>query len=155
MTLRGRARKALLSLHVGTSVALIGTTSSVMLVAATASGAEAHAHFASLRVLVFALAIPLSFTSLITGVLLGVGTHWGVLRHGWVAAKLALQLGIILTGALAVRPWLDASLAATAAGAGPGPERWLIVAAGALNLAMAATAVGLGVFKPRRRVAPA
>jgi len=155
-----RARKAILSVHVAASVALVGTTASVAIVALTAAGsdraAEAHALYSALRTLVFGLAIPFSFTSLITGVALGLGTHWGVLRHGWVAAKLALQLAIILTGALAVQPWLDHLLEASASGTGAalGAPRWELPLAGAFNLALALTAVGLAVFKPRRRLQP-
>jgi hypothetical protein len=152
-----RARKALLTVHVAASVAVIGTTASVAVLALTAAGAarpaEAHALYSAIQTLAFALAIPFSFISLITGVVLGLGTHWGVLRHGWVAAKLALQLAIILTGALAIRPWLDHVVEASAsvAGSGLGAERRLLLVAGALNLAFAVTAVGLAVFKPRRR----
>ncbi len=36
--------------------------------------------------------IPLSLATLGTGVLLGLGTKWGVLRHRWVTAKLLVIL---------------------------------------------------------------
>ena len=35
--------------------------------------------------------IPLSFAALLTGVALGVGTRWGVLRYPWTVAKLVLS----------------------------------------------------------------
>ena len=77
-----RARKAVLALHVGASVALIGVTGSVLIVALRAAGAdrasEAHALYTSAQMLAFALAIPFSLTSLATGVVLGLGTRWGV-----------------------------------------------------------------------------
>ena len=79
-----RARKAVLTLHVGVSVALIGVTGSVLIVALRAAGAdsaaEAHALYTSAQTLAFALAIPFSLTSLATGIVLGLGTRWGV-RH--------------------------------------------------------------------------
>jgi hypothetical protein len=103
-----RARKAVLTVHVGVSVALIGVTASVLIVALTAAGAEsagdAHALYSSAQTLAFALAIPFSLMSLATGLALGLGTRWGVLTYWWVTSKLALQLAIILTGALVVRP---------------------------------------------------
>ena len=45
-----------------------------------------------------------------------MGTRWGVLTYRWVTGKLALQLAIILTGALVVRPSVQALIDRTAAG---------------------------------------
>ena len=110
--LRPRARKAVLTLHVSVSVALIGVTASVLILALTAAGAEgagdAHALYSSVQTLAFALAIPFSLISLATGLVLGLRTRWGVLTYWWVTSKLALQLAIILTGALVVRPSVQA-----------------------------------------------
>lgn len=117
-------------------------------------GSDAHALYASIEALAFALAIPFSVISLASGIALGLGTHWGVLRHRWVAAKLALQVAIILTGALAVGP-LTARLADAAAAPGTlelGAARWLMPLAAAVNLTFALTAVGLSVFKPKGRL---
>ncbi len=36
--------------------------------------------------------VPLSFTALTTGLVLALGTHWGLLRHYWVVAKFLLAL---------------------------------------------------------------
>ena len=35
--------------------------------------------------------------TLVTGVLLSLGTKWGLLRHYWVATKLTLSVGVIVT----------------------------------------------------------
>ena len=123
-----------------------------LLAAGAGSAADAHALYSAVQVLAFALAIPFSFTSLATGIALGLGTHWGVLRHGWVVTKLALQVAIIATGALAIRPWVQHLIDASASSAqlDLGAARWELPLAGALNLVFAATAVGLAVFKPRR-----
>ena len=151
-----RARKAVLALHVGVSVALIGVTGSVLIVALRAAGAdraaEAHALYTSAQMLAFALAIPFSLMSLATGVVLGLGTRWGVLTHRWVAGKPALQLANILTGALVVRPSVQALIDRTAAGRPLGDVRWALSVAGAANLVFAVVAVGLAVFKPGGRV---
>ena len=65
------ARKAILTLHVSVSVALIGVTGSVLILALTAAGADgagdAHALYTSAQTLAFALAIPFSLASLATG----------------------------------------------------------------------------------------
>jgi hypothetical protein len=47
-------------------------------------------------------------------VLLGLATPWGVVRHAWVAAKLALLLGVILAGALVLGPGRRRCAAGTA-----------------------------------------
>lgn len=154
--LRPGARKAILALHVSASVALIGATASVLILATRAAGADraadAHALYTSVQTLAFALAIPLSLISLATGIALGAGSHWGVLTYRWVAGKLALQLAIIATGALVVGPSVQALVDASAAGRPLGAARWELSVAGAANLIFAVTAVGLAVFKPGGRV---
>ncbi len=150
------ARKAILTLHVSVSVALIGVTGSVLIVSLRAAGADssadAHALYVSAQTLAFALAIPFSLTSLATGLGLGLGTRWGVLRYWWVTGKLALQLAIILTGALVVRPTVQALIDRTDAGAALGAARWELTLAGVANLAFAIAAVALAVFKPGGRL---
>ena len=151
-----RARKAVLTVHVSVSVALIGVTASVLILALTAAGAEragdAHALYSSTQTLAFALAIPFSLTSLATGLVLGLGTRWGVLSYWWVTTKLALQLAIILTGALVVRPSVQALIDRSADGGPLGAARWELTVAGAANLTFAVAAVALAVFKPGGRL---
>ncbi len=96
-----RARKALLTLHIGASVALIGSGAGITALSLIAIGepaGDAHVIYTTARTLVFTLGIPLSFISLLSGIALGLGTRWGVLRHRWTAAKLGLQLAIIACG---------------------------------------------------------
>jgi hypothetical protein len=154
--LRPRARKAILALHVSVSVALIGVTGSVLILALTAASADragdAHALYSSAQTLAFALAIPFSLTSLATGIVLGLGTRWGVLTYWWVASKLALQLAIIVIGALVVRPSVQALIDRAADGRPLGAARWELAIAGAANLTFAVTAVALAVFKPGGRL---
>lgn len=151
-----RARKAVVTVHVGVSVALIGVTAGVLILTLTAAGADrasdGHALYSAAQTLAFALAIPFSLTSLATGLALGLGTRWGVLTYWWVTSKLALQLAIILTGGLVVRPTVQALIDRTAEGGPLGAARWELTIAGAANLTCAAAAVALAVFKPGGRV---
>jgi hypothetical protein len=143
-----RARKALLSLHIGASVALIGSgggITALSLIAVGEPAADAHVIYTAARTLVFTLGIPLSFISLLSGIALGLGTRWGVLRHRWVAAKLGLQLAIIACGGLVVRPAMESLID------GGGAE-WTMVAGAAFNTGCAMVAVGLAVFKPGGRL---
>ena len=94
MTLSPRIRRSVLTLHIVASVGLLGDVAAVLAVnlraAATADPAFATAAYDLLGMFSLVFGIPLSLVSLATGVILGLGTKWGVLRHVWVAAKLAL-----------------------------------------------------------------
>jgi hypothetical protein len=150
------ARKSILTVHVIAGVALVGITGTVMILSLMAAGAasstEAHALYRSAQVVALAMAIPFSLTSLATGIVLGLRTPWGVFRYRWVTAKLALQLGIILMGALVVGPTVEDLVQDAAAGRPLGSGRWQLAIAGGVNLLFAITAVGLSVFKPGGRL---
>ncbi len=45
---------------------------------------------------------PFSFGTLVSGIVLSLGTHWGLVRHYWVVAKLAINLATVLGGNLAI-----------------------------------------------------
>ena len=143
-----RARKALLTLHIGASVALIGSGAGITALSLIATGeraADAHVIYGAAETLVFTLGVPLSFISLLSGIALGLGTRWGVLRHRWTAAKLGLQLAIIACGGLVIRPAMESLIDG---GGGEGT----MVAGAAFNTACAMLAVGLAVFKPGGRL---
>jgi Predicted integral membrane protein (DUF2269) len=156
-----RARRLVLTLHVISSVGLVGSSAGVLILALSAAATDqtvaAHALYTTMRTAVFAVAVPLSFIALGTGIALGLGTKWGVLRHGWVTAKLALLVLVILTGALVVRPSMDHVIAATSAPAPAakpdlGAAEWEPVAAAASNIVMVVVAVALAIFKPGGRL---
>ncbi len=92
-----------------------------------------------------AFGIPLSFTALLSGIALGLGSKWGVLRYPWVTTKLVLLVTTILNGALVVGPGSE-RMAHGPAGLGT-----LLVAAGGYSVAALATATVLSVYKPGRR----
>jgi hypothetical protein len=144
-----RARKALLTLHIGASVALIGSGAGITalsLIATGESAADAQVIYSAAETLVFTLGVPLSFISLLSGIALGLGTRWGVLRHRWTAAKLGLQLAIIACGGLVIRPAMESLID------GGDAAQWTMVAGAAFNTACAMLAVGLAVFKPGGRL---
>ena len=88
--------------------------------------------------------IPLSIGALVTGVLLGLGTKWGVFRYPWVTAKLLLVVSVMLVGGLVIGPAQDAIL--TRGGNDVGP----LIRAAAYDVAALALATILSVFKPGR-----
>jgi hypothetical protein len=144
-----RLRRAVLTTHIVASVGLLGDCA-VLLATAVRASATSDAQLAAsayelMSMLSLVFGIPLSFASLATGLALGLGTKWGVLRHRWVTAKLLLNISVILVGALVIGP----SEAAMVDGRG-GRETVLIVAAAYQVLALC-LATGLSVYKPRRR----
>jgi hypothetical protein len=144
-----RARRALLTCHIVAGVGLLGSVAGVLAIniraAATTDAALAASSYELLAMLTLAFGIPLSFTSLISGVLLGLATPWGVLRYAWVIAKLGLVIGVILVGALVLGPGTDAMRH------GNGGAEARLIAGAAYDVAALTLATGLSVFKPRRR----
>lgn len=147
--LRPSARRALLSLHIIAGVGLLGSVAAVLAInvraASTADPDLAASSYELLAMFTLLFGIPLSLTALGTGVLLGLGSVWGVVRHAWVAAKLALLIGVILVGALVLGPGTEAMRS------GDGGAEARLIAGSAYDVIALMVATGLSVFKPRRR----
>jgi hypothetical protein len=158
--LRPGPRKAITTVHVIAAVALLGNQAALLVLALTAaltSGASLqHASYELMRILVFALEIPLAVTTLASGVVLAVRTKWGLFQHYWIIGSLGLLLATALIGIAAIRPWTEQMIAATdpqAAVAAPLPAaRWLLAGGLALAITALVTATGLGIYKPRGRI---
>jgi len=144
-----RARRAVLTVHIAASVGLLGDSAGFLAVAlrgATTGDPElAAACWQLLEMFGFVFGIPLSLTALVTGLTLGLGSKWGVLRYPWVTAKLLAIVSVMLVGALVIGPANTAMLD----GDGGGETR--LVAAGAYDVIVLALATGLSVYKPGRR----
>ena len=149
--LRPGARRALLTVHIIAGVGLLGDVAAVLAInvraATTADAALAAASYELLAMFTVLFGIPLSFVALGTGILLGLASPWGVVRHAWVAAKLALLLGVILVGALVLGPGTEAMRS------GDGGAEARLIAGSAYDVVALSLATGLSVFKPRRRAA--
>jgi uncharacterized membrane protein len=141
-------RRAVLTVHIIASVGLLGDCAGILAIniraATTADPALAASSYELLEMFSIVFGIPLSLATLGTGVLLGLGTKWGVLRHRWVTAKLLVILSVIIAGALIIGP----ATAAMRDGDG-GAESTLILAC-AYDVLALTLATGLSVFKPRR-----
>ena len=92
----------------------------------------------------FTFGIPLSLATLVTGIVLGLGSRWGVLRHGWVIAKLAIILSVVANGALIL-----GSAETRVADTGTIPAQ--LIPSALYNVVALTVATGLSVFKPTRR----
>jgi Predicted integral membrane protein (DUF2269) len=142
-----RVRRAVLTAHIVASVGLLGDVAAVLAVnvraAISTDPGFASASYDLLQMFSFVFGIPLSFAALLTGLTLGLGSKWGVLRHAWVTAKLMLLLSVILVGALVIGP-------ATAEMAnGSGDAETVLIAAAAWDVLALTVATALSVYKPR------
>ncbi len=96
--------------------------------------------------------VPLGFGTLATGLIVALGTRWGLLRHYWIVAKLMITL--VATAALLLHTQPIEQMAHVAAGsileaAELRPLRiQLVVTSGAALIALL-TATALAVYKPR------
>ena len=144
MTMSRRWRRALLTAHVVSSVGWLGAiTASLALAIAGVAGDDetARAAYPALEVVGWYTLVPLSAASLITGLVQGLTSKWGVLRHYWVVSKLVINLAAALV-LLAYMQTLGA-LAATPDARSASP---VLHASGALLLLVVAAI--LSIFKP-------
>ena len=149
LRLRPATRRVVLALHIVSGVGLLGAVAAVLAInvraAANSDPEFAAASYDLLAMFTLLFGIPLSFTALVTGVLLGLSSVWGVVRYAWVAGKLALLVGVILVGALVLGPGTDAMRH------GQGGAEARLIAGSAYDVLALLTSTGLSVFKPRRR----
>jgi hypothetical protein len=149
-----RWRKLLLTTHIGASVGLLGTDATVLLLAVTgAQGRDPQAVYPAAQLIGALLLVPAALLSLTTGVLLGWLTPWGLFRHWWVTAKLALTTAGAVLSLVVLTPALG-DLADAAGGPIPATQRWELVRdSGAASVVLLVTLV-LSVYKPFGRVRP-
>ena len=155
--LAGSARKAVLTTHIASAVALLGTTAGLSIMGARTAGSDdhrqAHAVYDVMSLLTVSLGIPLSFIALASGVLLATTAKWGLFGYWWVTAKLALLVAVIVIGATVTGASIDTMLDVTEreAPAASG-TRWTLVAAAATQAAMVLAASALSIFRPGGRI---
>jgi hypothetical protein len=143
------ARRALLTVHIIAGVGLLGDVGAVLAInvraATTADPELAAAAYDLLSMFTLLFGIPLSMLALLSGTMLGLASKWGVVRYGWVLAKLVLLLGVIAVGAFVLGPGTDAMRH------GEGGAEARLIAGAAYDVLALTAATGLSVFKPRRR----
>lgn len=108
-----RWRKLLMSAHIIVSVGLLGSDAAVLVLCiAGARGADPRTIYPAAHLIATTLLVPLALAGLVTGLLQGLLTPWGVVRYWWVIIKLFLTMAGIVLGSLVLVPTL--STAATA-----------------------------------------
>lgn len=152
--IRPRARKVIMVIHLIAAVGLLGEVWTLVvlnLYSTLAAGDElARSAYELMGVLVFTGGIPLSMIALLTGIMVGLTSHWGVLRHYWVFTTLMLLIGVIFVGMFLFDP--DAMAAAIEEDSLTDAQQWRQVSAVSAQLVMLVTATALSVFKPKGRI---
>lgn len=94
MTLRPRVRKLTLSLHLAVSVGWIGALLAYLALGVGAMTSEdlqvIRAAWIAMDLIGWYVIVPLALASLVTGIVIAVGTRWGLFRHYWVVFSLLL-----------------------------------------------------------------
>jgi hypothetical protein len=112
-------RKLALTAHVVASVGWLGAVLAFLsLAVAGLTGTDAsvvRAAYISSKTITWAVIVPLSFATLITGAVQGLVTPWGLFRHWWVVAKLAIAVAATVLLLLHARSIDEVALAAARA----------------------------------------
>jgi hypothetical protein len=96
MTMRSGLRKFALTAHVTSSVGWLGAV--VVSLALAVAGLTSRdpqvvrAAYLTLKVTGWAVLVPLSLGSLLTGLVQSLGTRWGLFRHYWILVKLLMNV---------------------------------------------------------------
>lgn len=143
-------RRGIVVVHAIAGIAVIGDVWGLALMhwEALTSGSVAlsRAAFRFASVMVFGGGVPFSLVSLLTGLVLALFGKWGM-RQVWILIKLGLQLSILATGALFIRPIL--MNAPHQPDPGQNHQRFLVLLAVQGVFLLVATA--LAIFKPGSR----
>jgi hypothetical protein len=143
-------RKLLLTLHIITSMGLVGAVASFLALAIVGLSAGGPPVYPAMDLVTAYLIVPLAVISLAIGTFQSLVTPWGLIRHYWVVVKL------ILTVVVVVVLWMQTGnirmLAMQPVGA-DGPElaaaRASMVLHAGGGLVVLLGAVILSVYKPR------
>ena len=157
MTMPPRLRKFALTAHVVSSVGWLGAVASSLALAIagliSSDALVVRSAYLMLALMGRFVLVPLSIASLLTGLIMSLGTAWGLFRHYWVIIKLLITV-FATTVLLMYMQTLShlAGLAAETTLSGNDPGRLRnpspVLHAGAALLLLLA-AVTLSVYKPR------
>src|SRR5688572_7915094 len=89
-------RKLMLTLHLTVSVGWLGAVLSYLaldVIATTGTDpVQLRASYIGMELVASNVIVPLAFATLVTGLVMSLGTKWGLFRHYWVIVSLVLTL---------------------------------------------------------------
>jgi hypothetical protein len=151
-----RARKLVLVVHIGASVGWFGATVAFLALAVIGvAGSDeqvTRSAYLIMEPVGWLVILPLNLASLVSGLISSLGTAWGLFRHYWVIAKLAINL--VATVVLLMYMQTLALLAGVArtpiqVGAARGLNDASPVIHTGAAIALLLVALTLAVYKPR------
>jgi len=96
MTMPPRLRRFALAVHLTVSVGWIGAVAAYLaldVAAATSQDTQTlRAAYLAMEVIARNVIVPLAFAALLTGLVMSLGTKWGLFRHYWVLISLLLTI---------------------------------------------------------------
>ena len=94
MIMTPNLRKFALTVHITSSVSLLGAVAGFLVLAITGLTSQnvqvVHAAYIAMGLTAWFVIVPLAFAALLTGIIQSLGTTWGLFQHYWVLAKLLL-----------------------------------------------------------------
>ena len=158
--------KLLLAAHIIVSVGWLGIVFAKLILglAAVTSDAPdvADALYVSMDVVNVAFP-PVAIGTIVTGILLSLGTKWGLLQHYWVVTKLVLTVGVIATAVQLGDRFVRQSIAPPSGQALDGgtildiasAPTTLLISLSVAHVLMLGAATVISVYKPWGQTRPA
>ncbi len=101
-------QKFVLTVHVSCSLGWFGAVAAFLALAIAGLTSQdaliVRAAYPALQLIVWFVIIPLSFISLLTGIVQSLGTRWGLFRNYWVLIKLLLVIFSIMILLVHIQP---------------------------------------------------
>jgi hypothetical protein len=153
MVMTARLRKFALTLHLTCSVGWIGAVIAYLaLVIAAMTSPDSRmlqATWIAMEVIGWYIIVPLALASLLSGLVMALGTPWGLFRHYWVLLSLVLTIFATVVLLVHMQTVSDvASIAAETPSAAAGSLSGELIHAGVGMLVLLVIQV-LNMYKPR------
>ncbi|MEV0634494.1 hypothetical protein AB0I77_05885 [Streptomyces sp. NPDC050619] len=151
-----RLRKIALTAHVTSSVGWLGAVAVFLALAvaglASGSAQTVRGAYLAMEVTGWFVLVPLSFASLLTGLVQSLGSTWGLFRHYWVLFKLLINVVatvLLLVHMQVIGRVADAAAVASLADGELFGMRVQLLADAAAAVLILLVAVTLSVYKPK------
>jgi ferredoxin-NADP reductase len=151
-----RARKVWLTVHIGVAVSWLGLSLGMTALAVAGLTADTHAvrhgAYELMHLFDLTLVIPSMAVSVLSGLVLSLGTPWGLVRHWWVLLKFIIALSLPAVAAFFESKWIRSLQALTKdPAAEPGGTGLTLAVCLATFTLLLWVAVILSVLKPGGR----
>jgi len=153
--MRPGVRKLVLSVHLAVSVGWIGAAAAYLALdvttVATNDPPVLRAAYLGMDLILRSVIVPLSVATLISGIVISLGTRWGLFRHYWVVISLALT--VLATAVLLFETRTVSALADVAADPATTPQQLAALDSTMVHsiggIIVLGAILALNVYKPR------